>query len=352
MILKVAEVPLRGHPDKLADQISDKLLDLILVADPYAHVALDTIVKGDQVILVGEVTGDVKLKDYAEDAIPQVIRDVGYSFDPEIRIFVSEQSSEINKRVGRSSVKAGDQGFVYGYATNETYNMMPLEHEYARRIARNIHKRLNPLGPDGKVQLAVENSVLIHEITVSVSHPEEYDPHILEQVIKQAVLEAIVSDGITYKRLIVNPPDGIFIFGGPHADTGITGRKIISDTYGGRAPHGGGAFSGKDGTKVDRSGAYLARYMAKKVIKAGLTDECLVMLGYEMGRELPNYLDVKVSGKPKLAKSIREFIYKNCPLSVEETIQYFDMRNPKWWSYYQTAQNGHFGYGDFPWEQV
>jgi len=371
-----------GHPDKVADQISDGILDAILKEDPKARVACETLVTTGQVVLAGEVTTNAMV-DYAAVA-RQVIREIGYDH-PEtgfdwrscgVLCAIHRQSPDIARGVARAGDDdaeqgAGDQGLMFGYATDETDVLMPLPIHLSHRIVERLSQlRMNGkikwLRPDGKSQVTVEyegeQPKRIHTVVVSTQHDESVlDKNdvfsekakqiIINEVIKPVVPKKLWNDQIVFH---INPT-GKFVVGGPHGDSGLTGRKIIVDTYGGRGAHGGGAFSGKDPSKVDRSASYMARYIAKNLVAAGLARNCEVQLAYAIGVAHPVSVTVTTENTATIPEDdIAQIINENFPLTPRGIIKYLDLLKP---IYKETARNGHFGRsptkdGGFSWEKV
>ena len=379
-MLFTSESVTEGHPDKMADQISDAILDAIIAQDPQGRVACETLVTTGQVHVVGEISTNC----YVD--IPKIIRntvqDIGYTrakygFDCAtcgILVSLDEQSPDIAQgvntaleaREGEMSVEeatgAGDQGMMFGYATNETPEFMPLPIALAHRLARRLTEvrkngTLPYLRPDGKTQVTIAyedgKPVAVETIVISTQHDEEVTleqirKDLIEQVIKPIVSAELMSDET---RIFVNPT-GKFVIGGPQGDSGLTGRKIIVDTYGGWARHGGGAFSGKDPTKVDRSAAYAARYVAKNIVAAGLADKCEIQLAYAIGVAKPVSVMVDTFGTNKVSEEkIEELVGKHFDLRPAGIIKMLDLRRP---IYRQTAAYGHFGRTDvdLPWEHT
>lgn len=369
-----------GHPDKMADQISDSILDAILEKDPQGRVACETLVTTGQVHVVGEIS----TKCYVDipKIIRQTVRDIGYTrakygFDAEtcgILVSLDEQSPDIAQGVNRAlearegkmdeaeAVGAGDQGMMFGYATNETPEFMPLPIALAHRLARRLAEvrkngTLPYLRPDGKTQVTVVyedgKPVGVDTIVISTQHDEEVAldtirKDLIEQVIRAVVPAELLSE---QTKIFVNPT-GKFVIGGPQGDSGLTGRKIIVDTYGGWARHGGGAFSGKDPTKVDRSAAYAARYVAKNIVAAGLADKCEIQLAYAIGVAHPVSIMVDTFGTNKVSEEkIEELVDRHFDLRPAGIIRMLDLRRP---IYRQTAAYGHFGRTDvdLPWEHT
>ena len=369
-----------GHPDKIADQISDAVLDAILEKDPDARVACETLVATGQIHIVGEISTSCYV-DIAKIARQTVI-DIGYDrakygFDGAtcgVLISIDEQSPDIAQGVDESDeakagdhaddekIGAGDQGMMFGYATDETPEYMPLPISLAHKLARRLAQvrkdgTLPYLRPDGKTQVSVEyeddKPVRVNTIVVSAQHApevsmEQLRKDILEHVIKPVVPAELLDENTIYH---INPT-GRFVIGGPQGDSGLTGRKIIVDTYGGMARHGGGAFSGKDPTKVDRSAAYAARYVAKNVVAAGLAKKCEIQLAYAIGVAQPVSILVETYGTNAIPEDeIVKLIEKNFSLTPAGIIKSLDLRRP---IYKQTAAYGHFGRTDvdLPWERL
>ena len=369
-----------GHSDKMADQISDSILDAILAKDKNARVACETLVTTGMVHVVGEISTTCYVD--IPHIVRETIRDIGYTrakygFDCDtcgVLVSLDEQSPDIamgvddalEKKEGNTdkfdTIGAGDQGMMFGYATNETDDYMPLPISLAHRLARRLAKvrkdgTLPYLRPDGKTQVTVEyedgKPVRIDTIVISAQHSpevgrEQIESDLLEFVIKPELPEGLFDDKT---KLFINPT-GRFVIGGPQGDSGLTGRKIIVDTYGGMARHGGGAFSGKDPTKVDRSAAYAARYVAKNVVAAGLADKCEIQLAYAIGVARPVSIHVETFGTGKVPnEKIVELIEKNFDLRPAGIIAMLDLQRP---IYKQTAAYGHFGRNDLdlPWEKT
>ena len=378
--LFTSESVTEGHPDKIADQISDAILDAVLAKDPMARVACETLVATGQVHIVGEITTDcyVDIPKIARDTIVEIGYDrAKYGFDGYtcgVLTSIDEQSADIALGVDKaleaktgvleeeSSVGAGDQGMMFGYATNETEEYMPLPISLAHKLARRLaevrkDKTLDYLRPDGKTQVTVEyedgRPVRVDTIVVSTQHSPEVLSAQIERDIKAHVISPIVPAAMLDEntKYYINPT-GCFVIGGPQGDSGLTGRKIIVDTYGGMARHGGGAFSGKDPTKVDRSAAYAARYVAKNIVAAGLADKCEIQLAYAIGVAKPVSISVETFGTGKIGdEKIIELIQKNFTLSPAGIIKSLNLRQP---IYKQTAAYGHMGRTDIdlPWERL
>lgn len=378
--LFTSESVTEGHPDKVADQISDSVLDAIIAQDPYARVACETLCTTGLVHVVGEITTNC----YVD--IPRIVREavkeIGYTrakfgFDGDtcgVMTSIDEQSPDIALGVDTAleakkgemdaieAIGAGDQGMVFGYATNETPEYMPLPISLAHKLARRLSAvrksgELTYLRPDGKTQVTVEyengKPLRIDTIVISTQHSPDVDHDTIAKDMLAKVIKEVVPAGLLDEktRYYINPT-GRFVVGGPQGDAGLTGRKIIVDTYGGMARHGGGAFSGKDPTKVDRSGAYAARYAAKNVVAAGLADRCEVQISYAIGVARPVSIMVETFGTNKVASQVIEnLITKHFDLRPAGIIKMLDLRRP---IYKQTAAYGHFGRTDIdlPWEKT
>lgn len=375
--LFTSESVTEGHPDKVADQISDAILDAILDKDPEARVACETLVTTGLVLISGEIS----TKCYVDiaDIARKTIKSIGYTrakygFDGDtcaVLTAIDEQSADIALGVdealevkeGKDSgqIGAGDQGIMFGYACNETKELMPmpitLAHKLARRLAAVRKEKILPyLRPDGKSQVTIEyedgKPVRVDTVLISTQHhPDVSQEELREDIIKYVIEPVIPEELLVDTKILVNPT-GRFVIGGPQGDTGLTGRKIIVDTYGGAARHGGGAFSGKDPTKVDRSASYAARYVAKNVVAAGLADRCEVQLSYAIGVARPISIMVDTFNTAKVPEEkIVELIEKHFDLRPAEIIKTFDLRRP---IYLQVAKYGHFGRDDLdlPWEKT
>ena len=358
-----------GHPDKIADQISDAVLDEILKQDPKARVACETYVKTGMALVGGEITTSAWVD--IENLTRQVIADIGYNhsdmgFDAHscaVLNAIGKQSPDINQGVDRADPLeqgAGDQGLMFGYATNETDVLMPAPITYAHRLMEQQAKvrksgKLDWLRPDAKSQLTfiyegnqikgIDAVVLSTQHAESVSQKEVYEG-VMEEIIKPILPNEWLSQNTKY---FINPT-GRFVIGGPMGDCGLTGRKIIVDTYGGAARHGGGAFSGKDPSKVDRSAAYAARYVAKNIVAAGLADRCEIQLSYAIGVAEPTSIMVETFGTGKVSNEVLvRLIRENFDLRPYGLIKMLDLIRP---IYRETAAYGHFGRSHFPWEQT
>ncbi len=384
--LFTSESVTEGHPDKLADQIADSILDAILKEDPYGRVACETLVTTGLVFVAGEITTDCYVD--ITKVVRQTVKEVGYTdaafgFDYKtcaVTVAIDEQSSDISQGVSqalevRTGVNdddaldaqgAGDQGMVFGYACTETPELMPLpialSHRLAHRLADVRKAEVLPyLRPDGKTQVTVRyednKPVEIVKIVLASQHAENADletlivPDLLEHVVAP-ILPKDLYDGSRLEDITVINATGKFVVGGPMGDCGVTGRKIVVDTYGGAAPHGGGAFSGKDPSKVDRSGAYAARYVAKNVVAAGLAERCQVQVAYAIGVAHPVSVMVDCEGTEKIDRALIErLITEHFDLRPAAIIRDLDLRRP---IYRKTAAYGHFGRRDhdFTWERT
>ncbi|GAB6152377.1 methionine adenosyltransferase [Desulfosporosinus burensis] len=380
--LFTSESVTEGHPDKICDQISDAILDAIFALDPNARVACETTVTTGLVLVAGEITTSCYVD--IPHVVRETIRKVGYTrakygFDADtcaVLTSIGEQSADIALGVDRAleaktgdmsdsdieAIGAGDQGMMFGYATNETESYMPVPIDLAHRLARRLSEMrksdlLNYLRPDGKTQVTVEyednKPIRVDTIVISTQH----HPDVTQDQIRRDLLQYVVYPTVPKELLdedtkyFINPT-GRFVIGGPQGDCGLTGRKIIVDTYGGMARHGGGAFSGKDPTKVDRSAAYAARYVAKNVVAAGLADRCELQIAYAIGVARPVSVSIETFGTAKIADTkIVEFIMQTFDLRPAGIIKALDLRRP---IYHQTAAYGHFGRTDLdlPWERT
>jgi S-adenosylmethionine synthetase len=380
-MLFTSESVTEGHPDKMADQISDSILDAILKEDPKARVACETMLTTGLVVLAGEITTSTYV-DF-QKLVRETIKEIGYDrakygFDAETCGVISaihEQSPDIAMGVDEAleskkgtkdesieNVGAGDQGLMFGYATNETEELMPMPIMLAHKLARKLSevrkdKTLGYLRPDGKTQVTVEyldgKPVRIDTIVVSTQHDAEVTHEQIEKDIKEFVINAVVPAELLDEntRYFINPT-GRFVIGGPHGDAGLTGRKIIVDTYGGMGRHGGGAFSGKDPTKVDRSACYAARWVAKNIVASGIAEKCEVQVSYAIGVAHPTSVAVNTFETGKISDDkIIEIIKKVFDLRPGAIIRDLDLRRPL---YKQTAAYGHFGRTDIdvPWEKT
>jgi S-adenosylmethionine synthetase len=364
--LFTSESVTEGHPDKIADQISDSILDAILAQDPVGRVACETLVTTGLAIIAGEITTSCYV-DFPR-IVRDTIRDVGYTrakfgFDSDTCAVLSsihEQSPDIAQGVDPGG--AGDQGLMFGYACTETEELMPLPIMLAHKLVKGLScaRRdgvLDYLRPDGKSQVSVEydngRPVRVDTVVVSTQHSALVSNDTLREDIIDKIVSRVIPEDMRDKntRFLINPT-GRFVVGGPHGDAGVTGRKIIVDTYGGAAPHGGGAFSGKDPTKVDRSACYMARYVAKNVVAAGLAERCLVQLAYAIGVADPVSVLVDTSGTGRISDDrISEIVRAHFKLTPRGIIEALDLRRP---IYRKTAAFGHFGRSEpeFTWERT
>ena len=363
--LFTSESVTEGHPDKIADQISDSILDAILAQDPTSRVACETLITTGLCLVAGEITTNAYVD--VQKLVRETIRGVGYTdsqhgFDCDTCGVISSihgQSPDI--AMGVDTGGAGDQGLMFGYACRETPEMMPLPIMLSHRLCEGLSKArrtgvLNYLRPDGKAQVSVEydgdTPVRVDTVVVSSQHSDEVSTEKLRADITEHIVKKVVPASLmdAKTKILINPT-GRFVVGGPHGDAGLTGRKIIVDTYGGAAPHGGGAFSGKDPTKVDRSACYMARYIAKNVVAADLADRCTVQLAYAIGVAEPVSVLVDTHGTGKVSEDVLSTIVReHFKLTPKGIIEELDLRKP---IYKKTAAFGHFGREDagFAWEK-
>ena len=377
--LLTSESVTEGHPDKISDQISDAVLDAVLADDPYGRVACETSVTTGMVLVFGEITTTT----YVD--IPKIVREtileIGYDnaeygFDGNscaVLVSLDQQSVDIAGGVdvaleargtgAETEIGAGDQGMMIGYAVNETPELMPLPISLAHGLTKRLSKlrksgQLSYLRPDGKSQVTIEydennKPLRVHTIVISTQHsPDVNNETIHDDMIAHVIREVVPSDLLDNDTRYIINPSGRFVIGGPHGDAGLTGRKIIVDTYGGSARHGGGAFSGKDPTKVDRSGAYAARYVAKNIVAAGLADRCELQLSYAIGLASPISILIETYGTGRLPNSeIVDLVEKHFDLRAQGLIDTLDLRRP---IFKPTAAYGHFGRDDLdlPWEKL
>ena len=382
-LLFTSESVTEGHPDKICDQISDAILDAMLEQDPMSRVACETCTTTGLVMVMGEITSNAKVD--IQNIVRDTVREIGYTrgkygFDADtcaVMVALDKQSTDIAMGVDKAleakehtmseeeiaAIGAGDQGMMFGFATNETEEYMPYPIALAHKLARQLTKvrkdgTLPYLRPDGKTQVMVEydekgKAVRLDAVVLSTQHDPEVTQEQIHEDIKKYVFDVILPAEMVdeHTKFFINPT-GRFVIGGPHGDSGLTGRKIIVDTYGGYARHGGGAFSGKDCTKVDRSAAYAARYVAKNLVAAGIADKCEIQLSYAIGVANPTSIMVDTFGTGKLSNSrIVEIIRDNFDLRPAGIIRMLDLRKP---IYKQTAAYGHFGRNDLdlPWEKL
>ncbi|MEE8515331.1 MAG: methionine adenosyltransferase [Alphaproteobacteria bacterium] len=363
-----------GHPDKICDRISDAVVDAYLTADPKSRVAAETMVTANRIVMAGEVRGPDSITfDHLEDIARHCVKEIGYdqpSFhwkNVQVDILIHQQSADIAQGVdaaGNKDEGAGDQGLMFGYACNETQVLMPAPIYYSHHILRSLaearHSGAEPgLGPDAKSQLTLQyvgnKPVRAMSVVVSTQHGEELDQEEVREIVRPHVVNVLPEGWMCDEAEFYVNPTGRFVIGGPESDTGLTGRKIIVDTYGGSAPHGGGAFSGKDPTKVDRSAAYAARYLAKNVVAAGLADRCIIQVAYAIGvsKPLSVYVDTCGTGVVDEAKlsTVLQRLVDLSPRGIREHLQ---LSKP---IYARTAAYGHFGRepdpdGGFSWERI
>ena len=382
-LLFTSESVTEGHPDKICDQISDAILDALLEQDPMSRVACETATTTGLVLVMGEITtkGYVDMQKIVRDTVREIGYDRGkYGFDADncaVITAIDEQSADIAMGVNKAleakehlmsedeieAIGAGDQGMMFGYAVNETPELMPYPISLAHKLTRQLTRvrkdgTLPYLRPDGKSQVTVEydengKPVRLDAVVISTQHSEDVTQGQIHEDVKKYVLDPILPAEMVDEntKFYINPT-GRFVIGGPHGDSGLTGRKIIVDTYGGMARHGGGAFSGKDCTKVDRSAAYAARYVAKNIVAAGLADKCEIQLSYAIGVARPTSINVDTFGTGKLSDTkLVEIIRENFDLRPAGIIRMLDLRRP---IYKQTAAYGHFGRTDLdlPWEKT
>jgi S-adenosylmethionine synthetase len=365
-----------GHPDKVCDRISDAVVDLYLAADPQSRVAVETLVTTNRIIMAGEVRGPESVTpDLIEEAARRAVREIGYEQKgfhwktAEFQNYLHEQSIDIARGVDadvatKKEEGAGDQGIMFGFACRETEPLMPAAIYYAHRILHEMAKarhtgRTPELGPDAKSQVTLSyedgKPVRADTIVVSTQHGEEVSQKRVQEIVRGFVDEVMPKGWVSGDTKLYVNPTGRFVIGGPEGDTGVTGRKIIVDTYGGAAPHGGGAFSGKDPTKVDRSAAYAARYMAKNVVAAGLADRCTLQVAYAIGMSHPLSLYVDLHGTGSVAEDeLQAALAKVMDLSPRGIREHLGLNRP---IYERTAAYGHFGRqpdndGGFSWEKL
>ena len=360
-----------GHPDKVCDQVSDAILDALLAQDKHSRVACETLVKTGLVVIAGEITTNARV-DYAKIA-RNVISDIGYTdgelgFDAKscgVLSAVEEQSADIAQGVNQNEglhheQGAGDQGMMFGYACNETAEFMPATISYSHKLLMDLAKKrkqgdVNFLRPDAKSQVTAEYKdgelARVDAVVISTQHtPEVAHGELTEYVVEECVKKVIPAELLDQNTKFFINPTGRFVIGGPQGDCGLTGRKIIVDTYGGHGAHGGGAFSGKDPSKVDRSAAYMGRYVAKNIVAAGLADRCLVQLAYAIGVAQPVSVFVDTYGTGKVAEEALADRVRSCfDLTPRGIIDTFDLLRPM---YRETASYGHFGRSHFPWERL
>ena len=366
-----------GHPDKVCDQISDAILDACLMQDPDSRVACETLTTTTLVVISGEITTKAKIN-WQEIAL-DAVRKIGYN-DPnvgfcadeaKVMVCVHKQSPDISQGVTEgqgmfTEQGAGDQGMMFGYASNETPALMPAPIYYAHKIVEELARlrhtepeKYRYLRPDSKSQVSIRYSqgkpVAVTAVVVSHQHTPDMEHSWLEALVKEVVRKVVPAELLNDDIVYYVNPTGRFEIGGPHGDTGLTGRKIIVDTYGGVGSHGGGAFSGKDPSKVDRSAAYMCRYIAKNIVAAGLADKCEVQVAYAIGVAEPLSINVDTygTGKLKSDQDLEKVIRKVFSLKPAAIVKALGLKNPgKGWSYADTAAYGHFGRPQFPWEKT
>ena len=359
-----------GHPDKVSDQISDAILDALLEQDKHSRVACETLVKTGLIVLAGEVTTKARV-DYSKIA-REVVAEIGYcdgklGFDSNscgVLAAIEEQSPDISQGVTEGAglhaeQGAGDQGMMFGYACDETAEFMPATISYSHKLLKKLSEQRRAgvvpfLRPDAKSQVTAEykNGVLdrIDTVVISTQHDENVSHDELKSFVIEETIKKTIPDHLLKNTTFHVNPTGRFVIGGPQGDCGLTGRKIIVDTYGGHGAHGGGAFSGKDPTKVDRSAAYLARYIAKNLVAAGVAKKCLVQLAYAIGVADPVSVYVDTYGTSSLdSKALEGLVRENFRLKPREIVEQFDLLRP---IYRPTASYGHFGREEFPWEKL
>ncbi len=364
-----------GHPDKVSDRISDMVVDTYLSMDPVSRVACETLTTTNRVVLAGEIRGPKINNEELESKVRDCIKDIGYDQEgfswknAKIENHLHDQSSDIAMGVDSNDNKdegAGDQGLMFGYACNETEDLMPAPIHYSHKILRLMAEdrkkgNLKGIQPDNKSQVTMlyqnNEPVKVTSVVISTQHSRDLDQDKVKELVVPYIKKSIPSnflDSLDPKEIYINPT-GQFVIGGPDGDTGLTGRKIIVDTYGGSAPHGGGAFSGKDPTKVDRSAAYAARYLAKNIVSSGASEKCLIQIAYAIGVSKPLSIFVKLADKDESkVKKIMETIDKNFDLSPRGIREMLKLNNP---IYQITSAYGHFGRkptnkGEFTWEKT
>ena len=371
--LFTSESVTEGHPDKLCDYISDSILDSYLALDPFSRVACETVAGKGEIYVTGEITSNAEVD--IEKIVRDTIKEVGFEDSKtdidyrtcKVMINMSKQSSDIALGVDKSleekngeieSVGAGDQGLMFGFACNETEELMPLPISLAHRLAKQLsyvrkHKIIDYIKPDGKVQVTVEYDdnvpVRVDTIVISTQHKENVDLNVLKNDIKEKVINKIVPNNLLDEntKYFINPT-GRFVIGGPFGDSGLTGRKIIVDTYGGYSRHGGGAFSGKDPTKVDRSACYMARHIAKNVVANGYANKCEVQLAYAIAKPVSVYIDTFGTNTIPEGEIVQK-VNNKFDLTPTGIINYLDLRKP---IYRLTTNYGHFGKDNLSWERI
>jgi S-adenosylmethionine synthetase len=353
-----------GHPDKIADQISDAILDAYLAQDPQSKVAIECLITTQKLLIAGEVTSSAKVNavNIAEKVLDQIgYNDLKVGFDWKTAVIeqvIHQQSPQIYQSVVHGG--AGDQGIMFGHACSETPEFMPLAISLSHQIVRKLHElrtsgALPWLRPDAKSQVTIsyegDKPISVDTVVVSAQHDESVTQAEIRRAIVELVLEPLLEPWLQVKQpeYLINP-SGIFVLGGPHSDTGLTGRKIVVDTYGGSCPHGGGAFSGKDPSKVDRSAAYAARYIAKHLVASGLLSKCTVQLSYAIGVSEPTSVHIDSFGTHQVdLRLIEQCVRDVFPVTPNSIIEELGLKRP---IYFPTASYGHFGNENFPWEQL
>lgn len=355
-----------GHPDKLCDQVSDAVLDALLTKDPESRCACECFATTGMILVGGEIKTDSYID--LPTIVRDVIKDIGYNkaeyrFDSDscaVINVINQQSADI--AMGVDTGGAGDQGIMFGYATNETPELMPATIMYSHKLVQELAKirksgnQMQYLRPDSKSQVTIEytpdNKIKrVHTVVISTQHDSDVaQSQIKSDLIEQVITKVIPAEYLDENTIFHVNPTGNFVIGGPHGDSGLTGRKIIVDTYGGRAPHGGGAFSGKDATKVDRSAAYAARHIAKNIVAAGIADDCTIQLSYAIGVAQPISINIQMNGAGKVDNyDLAQFILKNIDLTPKGIITKLGLKRP---IFRATASYGHFGRNEFPWEAL
>jgi len=368
--LFTSESVTEGHPDKVCDQIADALLDEFLKQDPDSRVAVEALATTGMIVIVGEVTSKAQVD--VQNVVRRTVKEIGYD-DPELgfdcntcKILVSmhEQSPDISMGVTATTNKeqgAGDQGLMFGYATNETKELMPMPINLANKLTMRLSevrkkRELEWVRPDGKSQVTVEYEngkvARIQTVVLSTQHTPDVDSNTIRKDLMEKVIAPVCGDLVDRDTIYYINPTGRFVIGGPAGDSGLTGRKLIADTYGGVGSHGGGSFSGKDPSKVDRSASYMARYVAKNIVAAGLADKCEVQVAYAIGVAQPVSLMINTFGTGKIPEEgIEDIVRKNFDLRPAQIIKQLDLKRP---IYRKTSVYGHFGRSDpdFTWEKM
>ena len=353
-----AESVTEGHPDKLSDTLADAVLDACLLGDPDSRVACEVLATAGKITVAGEIT--TKAMPDIPHIVCKTVRQIGYSGNYEVEVDVHDQSPDIAEAVnGENEITAGDQGIVYGYACRETPQLLPLPVVLAHRITMDLTEArrnhlLEWLRPDGKAQVSVEYAngkpMRVRTVVVSAQHAPEVSQKELREAVYQRILVPALGEYLDQSTEILINPSGSFVLGDFEADTGLTGRKLMVDTYGGLVPHGGGALSGKDCTKVDRSGAYMARYLAKNIVAAGLADKCTVSMAYAIGKAEPLYVQVDTHGTSVYPDAVLEeavkLLFDLTPTGMANTLQLMEPIYQKYCNY------GHFTHQSAPWEQT